>query len=234
MRQMILICLPFAGGHKYSYRNIENNCSELKLITLEYPGRGSRSSENLILNIEDLVEDLYTQLLSLNIRQDYALYGHSMGGLLGYLLLRLMKNNNFIPPVHFFISGTSGPSASRRREKRHLLDNVSFSQEIQKIGQLPDEILSNSELWDFIEPILRADFKICENYVHEVSPKLRIPMTVITGDEEDLTTEEILLWQEETTCKVDFIQLGGGHFFIFPKSKELINIFYEKLRIITL
>jgi surfactin synthase thioesterase subunit len=47
--KMNLVCLSFAGGNKYSYRYlIEKAPSFLNIITLKYPGYGTRRHEPLI------------------------------------------------------------------------------------------------------------------------------------------------------------------------------------------
>lgn len=232
-RNINLFCLPFAGGNKYSYRQYKSKApSHLNLIPLEYPGRGARMKEALVSNIEDLVDDLYNQISDIVDKNNYAVYGHSMGGLLAYLLTVKLYENKRKPPLHLFITGTSGPSApSRLASKRHLLPKNEFIEEIRELDGMPDDILQNEELLDYLEPILRADFRISENYLHESRDRLNLPLTVITGTEEDMEMEDILLWQKETTCVADFRQFPGNHFFIFQHSDEIIEIISNKLSI---
>ncbi|MBC9909496.1 thioesterase II family protein [Chitinophaga varians] len=231
MEKINLFCLPFAGGSKYSYRLYEEHLpSFLNLIPLEYPGRGTRMSEPLKEDIRQLVHDLYLQVEHKLDRAPYAIYGHSMGGLLCYLLARKIREEGRMPPVHLFITGTSGPAAlSRTEKKRHLLDKKSFIEEIRNLNGSPDEILQNDELLDFIEPILRADFKVSENYAHTRQEPLDIPVTVITGTREDMKPEDIRLWQQEARNPVDFRRMPGHHFFIFKYPYEIVSIIAKKL-----
>ena len=94
---------------------------------------------------------------------------------------------------------------------------------------MPDEILENEELLYYFEPILRSDFKISEEYVYEERVPFNIPLTVITGTEEDMELEDIQLWQKETTMVVDFKRLPGKHFFIFEHVFRIIEIISRKL-----
>lgn len=94
---------------------------------------------------------------------------------------------------------------------------------------MPDEILKNDELLDFFEPILRADFTVSESYRHNVIPPLNIPITVITGSQEDMEIDEIKTWQRETTEPVDFRVLSGGHFFIYEHVDSILKIIINKL-----
>jgi surfactin synthase thioesterase subunit len=226
-----LVCLPFAGGSKYSYRSYEEKASPfLNIISLEYPGRGTRIREPLITEVAGLVEDAYQQIKGNVGQRDYAIYGHSLGGLVGWLLTRKIIANDHTPPLHVFITGTSGPSSTSRDEKkRHLLGRVEFMEEIRKLNGSPDEILQDAELLDYFEPILRADFKASETYLYEESPPLDIPLTVITGTEEDLETKNIELWQKETKRKVDFKRMDGNHFFILKSPGTIVDIIFSKL-----
>jgi surfactin synthase thioesterase subunit len=94
---------------------------------------------------------------------------------------------------------------------------------------MPEEILASEEMLNFLEPILRNDFSISETYAYENHAPLDIPLTVITGTEEDMEKEDILLWQKESSHPVDFKQLPGGHFFIMDHRDQLLEIISKKL-----
>lgn len=228
---MKIFCLPYAGGNKYSYRELEDAApSSYNFITLDYPGRVPRIKEPLISDASELVEDLFKQIRTQINNDEYVIYGHSMGGLLGYLLTRKLIDNNYNAPMHLIITGTSGPSAFEKREKkRHLLPQKEFIQEMKDLDGIPEEILDAEELMSFFEPILRSDFKVCETYIHEESEPLNIPITVMYGTEEDMEEEDVMLWQKETNFEIDFKKLEGKHFFIFKKKKEVFDIIAKNL-----
>jgi surfactin synthase thioesterase subunit len=230
-KKISLICIPFAGGNKYSYRPLFSESSEIfNATTLEYPGRGTRIFEELTSDIEALVNDLFKQLKPILNKGNYALYGHSLGGLLAYLLAVKIRENKAELPKHIFVTGASGPSApSRLTKKFHLYPQKEFIDEIIILGGMPDEILQDNAMLEFLEPILRNDFKVSETYVHQAAEPLNIPFTVITGIDEDLTAEEVLLWQKESISAVDFKQLEGDHFFIMQHKAFIINAISEKL-----
>jgi len=230
-KKISLFCLPFAGGNKYSYREfVENAPAFLNVITLEYPGRSTRMKEPLPGNINELTDDLFNQVKQHVGNGTYAIYGHSLGGLMGYLLTKKLLENGMPMPTNLFITGTTGPSSlSRTEKKRHLLDQQDFIAEIRDLGGMPDEILNSEELLYFFEPILRSDFKVSENYIYEESAPLNIPFTVITGTEEEMDIEDIRLWQKETTHVVDFKRMPGKHFFILKHSFKIMEIISRKL-----
>jgi surfactin synthase thioesterase subunit len=208
-----------------------NSCPQnLTMIPLECPGRGNRLGEPFLKDMNLLVEDLYFKVKNKLDGNKYGLYGHSMGGLLSILLARKIIEQKHKPPSHIIISGTTGPSApSRGMKKKHLLNKKEFIDEIKKLDGLPQEILQNQDMVDFIEPILRSDFQASENYVHKEMPPLPIPITVIMGSEEDVEIEDVLLWQRESIFNVSFKELPGKHFFILEYHKEIIEIIAQQL-----
>lgn len=228
-----LFCLPYAGGHKYSYRGYQDVMpSFIHMQTVEYPGRVGRMKEAPLSDIHDLVNEAYQQITPHIKSHDYAIYGHSMGGLMAYLLTHKLIANGFKKPVHLFITGTSGPSAMSRFDKiRHKLPHDEFIAEMKILDGIPEEILSNPELLGFFEPILRADFQACETYKYVPVEPLDIPITVITGSEEDMKTEDIRLWQTETTAPTKFVQLPGKHFFIHKYPFEIVQIIAKTLKL---
>lgn len=230
MKKINLFCLPFAGGTRQSYREYKTRFPAfVRFIVMEYAGRGSRIREALQTDIRTIVNDLYHQMVD-NLEEDYALYGHSMGGIVAYLLARKILDNGFRPPLHLFITGTSGPSSVSRREKNlHLLDKAEFLEEVAKLRGLPEEILADSEFMDFFEPVLRADFAANETYSYEEKEPMDVPITVITGTEEEMKKVDIHLWQKESSHKVDFRVMRGHHFFIYSNPVEIVNIIVRKL-----
>lgn len=231
MNQILLFCLPFAGGSKYSYRDLQTHVPDfIKFIVLEYPGRGTRISEDLKHDLQLLVDDVLSQIKSKLSNQQYAIYGHSMGGLIAYRVVRDLLARGYPRPRHLFLSGLGGPSAAFREEKkRHLLDRGSLIEEIKSFQGSGKDFFESEELINYYEPILRADFMASENYCHDISIKLPINMTVVTGIEEDLTNQEILAWDNESAFDVNYKRLPGGHFFIFKYAHEMVQIFSRVL-----
>lgn len=231
MEKFHLFCLPFAGGNKYCYRKLEKVAEPfIEVITLEYPGRGTRISEQLLTDIDALTDDLYKQMKDM-LYGRYAIYGHSMGGLLACLLSRKLIGNGHPPAAHLFITGTAGPSGRKDNNKWHLLEKGKFLEKIKDMQGSPDEVLCNEEILDYFEPILRADFKASESYIYDGSYPQDIPFTVITGTEEDMEKEQILSWRKESLASVDFKRLPGKHFFIFDYPEKIMEIIARKLSI---
>ncbi|WP_254563166.1 thioesterase II family protein [Dyadobacter diqingensis] len=231
MDKITLFCLPFGGGNKFSYRAFQKYFPPfIKVINLEYPGRGGRIGEACLKQSDLLVNDLYDCITDKIDLGKYAIYGHSLGGLLAYLLTRKIIEQKRNPPLYLFVTGTSGPSAlSRVNSRKFLLPKIDFINEINNYGGSSVEILENADLMDYFEPILRADFQVSETYVYKKEPILDIPITVITGLGEDMEDKDIKSWQRETSLRVEFLSMPGKHFFIFEYAKDITEIIAKRL-----
>jgi surfactin synthase thioesterase subunit len=225
-----LYCLPFSGGSKYSYKGFSKYAPPfLNLIPVEIPGRGTRSGEALLTSLELTADDVFNQIKN-DLNTPYAIYGHSMGGILAYLVTRRIISAGLNQPLHLFVTGCVAPSLKYRDLVDHTLPKEEFLQKIKELGGSPDSVLSNPALMEFFEPILRADFEAVATYQHIPAPPFAIPISVVLGDEENATTEEALQWQKETTAPVEVKTLPGNHFFIFDYPNYIIQLISRKLQ----
>jgi surfactin synthase thioesterase subunit len=225
--RMNLFCLPFAGGSSYHYREFQKfTASFIHIIPIELPGRGRRFSEPLLTDIHEMVEDVLIQIRP-ELDKPYAIYGHSLGAKLGYLLTKRIINGNLPEPLHLFLSGCEGPSIEPKERNRHLLPRKEFMEMLNRFEGTPVEVLENRELMDFFEPVIRADFQAVDTYVYNQSKPFDIPVTVMIGKNERFTPEGVMKWQDITTRKISVKEFPGGHFFLFNHLPKLGKIFSE-------
>ena len=225
-----LICLPFSGASVYSYRNLTKHVADvINVIPVELPGRGKRASEPLLSDIQSMTDDLFLQIKT-SIMSPYAFYGHSLGALLGYLLVKRILNEKLPPPLHLFFSGRAGPSVQDKDKDVYALPKKEFIQKLKEYDGSPQEILNDDGIMVFFEPILRADFKAIAWYQYEKSAPFEIPITVMIGSHENTTYEEALKWQDETSGGISIRQFPGGHFFIFQHFPEIGNIITQTIQ----
>lgn len=233
-----LIALPYAGGSSNYFESIRkaltnsNQNIDIQMIEVVLPGRAFRYHEPLLTNIDDLVSDVWQQIKHL-LHQTFAIFGHSMGSLLAYLLCHKIKENGYSLPKHLFLSGREAPSTPPDFENAHLLPLQAFKNKLKGYNPISPEILNNQEFFSFFEPILRADFEAIETWKYHVRPKLNINTTVFSGTEEDMTTEELETWQQEFYPNVQFYQFNGGHFFINDHASSIVEIISRKIETVS-
>lgn len=216
-KKPLLILFPYAGGNALSYRGmLEPLQTVYEVVTPELPGRETLSNKPLIDDINTLVDYLFMNVIEpLELDRQYIFYGHSMGALLAYLLANKIKQENLPHPTHLIVSGRNAP-CFRRSKFIHHLPSTEFWDSLKTMGGVPDEFLEYQELKDYFEPIIKNDFKLVENYNYTIAKySLDMPMTVIYGDQEEMTQESVYAWQQENKQPINFIEMQGNHFFIF-------------------
>lgn len=224
-----IFCLPFAGGSSYSYMAFQKHTSNfIEVIPIDLPGRGKRFGEPLLTDIHAMVKDIFYQVKGL-VDRPYAIYGHSMGACLGYLLTKRLIREEAAMPLHLFLSGREGPSVEGREKGRHLLPRNEFFEVLHEYEGMNAEVLKNRELMELFEPVLRADFEALDTYEYEETSPFDIPVTVMIGQDEKVSFEEALQWQKETTLEISVNKFPGGHFFIYHHLPEIGDIISQKL-----
>ncbi|MFZ5515911.1 MAG: thioesterase II family protein [Candidatus Zhuqueibacterota bacterium] len=219
---MRLFCFPFAGGNALTYRTWGDLLPRwLDVCPVELPGRGSRLREAPFTDIATLVPSLGRALVSL-LDKPYALFGHSLGTLIGFELIRYFRKNSLPQPVHFFVSGHTSPSWPGTHPPIHNLPEFQFILELRKLNGTPEAVLANDELMQLLLPVLRADFAMNETYTYRESLPIDCPITAFGGTEDkDVTRESLEAWAKETRGNYSLTMLAGDHFFI-QSSQQVI------------
>lgn len=221
--------LPFAGGSSYSYHSFVRKAPPLTNVKpIEIPGRGTRISEGLLNDIQQVVDDVYQQIEH-ELDEPYALFGHSMGTIIVYLLTHQLIRNNKPLPIHVFVSGAGGPSIENYRVARSNLTGDELIHELRVLGGCPEEILNDPKMMDLFAPIIRSDFKCVESFKYQKRDPFNIPITVFFGRDEDVTSEEADAWKAESLKPVEVFELPGKHFFIFEHVEEILKTVSQKL-----
>lgn len=231
MSRITLFTLPFAGGSKYSYNTFTKFLPAfIDFQPLEVPGRGERISDDLVADIHRMADDIFQQIKKHDLKNPYAIYGHSMGSILAYLVSQKIADAKLPRPLHLILTGAAGPSWEERERSRHLLSKADFKKKLEEYGGSPKEVLENEELFEFFEPILRNDFQAVETYYYtKPAEKLDVPVTVMIGLSEQVTIDEARLWEQETTAPFSVRQFPGGHFFIYDYTAEVVKVIATQL-----
>nr|WP_295875054.1 alpha/beta fold hydrolase [uncultured Chitinophaga sp.] len=221
MKRPQLFLLHFAGGNCYSFQFLTPLLHGFDVIALELPGRGRRMEEPLLTDFDQAAEDVCRQIRARLNGAGFMIYGHSMGAYLGLRATSWLEENGK-PPLALVVSGNAGPGM-RDIKSRYLLEHDAFVAELRKLGGVPEELFENRELFDFFEPILRADFEIAERNNIENAAAVNVPLYAIMGSEEEKAAS-IDNWGRFTHSFFNAEVLPGDHFFIHRHPHRLMQI----------
>ena len=220
-----LVCLPHAGGSaSFFFPLAKALAPAVEVLAVQYPGRQDRRHEPPVGSIGGLVEELLTVLAGFDDRP-LALFGHSMGAIIGYELALRMPE----APVHLFASGRRAPSRYRDDDVLGASEERLVA-ELRKLGGSDAAMLADPELLAMILPAIRSDYRAVETYRHEPGRRLACPITVFTGDRDPrVSVDEARDWACHTTGRSDLRVLPGGHFFLVDQAGPMIATMTEKL-----
>ncbi len=208
---MKLFAFPFAGGSEHCYRELDKHLTRIQLRVQPLPGRGKLISQPCITNIDDMVAYVFANLKD-EIDQSYALFGHSMGAFIAYMLCRKISNENLPKPKSLILSGRKAPSIEEQ-DPKHNMPRAQFRGILKKLGGVPDAVWQDEDIMTLFEPIIRADFELLETCPYQVHNALDVPFHVILGEDDDISSEQVLAWQNETLQALNITYFKGGHFY---------------------
>ncbi len=233
MQKIKLFCLPYAGGSATFYSKWKKFLHDsIELYPVELAGRGRRSKEPFYESVNDAVDDIYRSIEGELDDTEFIFFGHSMGSVLVYELMYKIKELKNKVPAHAFFSGRYPPHIKRLDKIFHKMPEEEFIDEIYKIGGMQKEFFEHRELLDVFVPIIKADYKIIEEYNHvSKSDRLNIDITVFNGTQDkDVIPDDLKEWHSITDRECDVIEFEGGHFFIFHKHQEIVDIINHKTK----
>ena len=205
--------LHFAGGNCYSYQAFLEHLQAFHVVRLELPGRGKRSKEPFINDSQQAVKDILGQILKASDLSNYVIYGHSMGAILGHRVAGLLAQL-LLAPRCLIVTGNPGPGIVEQKSTRLFdLPREAFIEEIRQLGGTAEALFQETEVFNYFEPILRADFQIVENGQMQPAPVLPLPIFAAMGDAEPLS-DQIEAWAAYTTAEFQSKIFSGHHFFI--------------------
>jgi medium-chain acyl-[acyl-carrier-protein] hydrolase len=225
-----LFCLPYSGGNASIFAAWADILpAAIEVCPIQLPGHGSRIAEPPLAENGPLVEAIAAALLPF-LDRPFAFFGHSMGALLSFEVARLLRRRHGLSPVGLYVSAHRAPQLPDRGPVLHALPAPAFWDELRRLNGTPPEVLAHAELRQLIEPILRADFTVCEVYAYAEDEPLACPITAFGGlQDHDVTRDELAAWREQTHGAFALRMLPGDHFFINTARMLLLQALAREL-----
>lgn len=231
-KKVKLFCLPYSGASASMYCKWGDFLDDsIELIPIELAGRGKRFKENLYTNFDDALIDLSSKIEQEINNEPFALFGHSIGCLLAYEIIDILRLKYHKEPVHAFFSSRYPPHINNTKKHIDNMNNNEFIEELFIGKHFSKDLYNDKELQDIFIPILLADFRLIETYRFiSRNYKLNINITTFLGtDDEYVTSEEMKLWGTYTSKKCSSYLFQGNHLYITEKWMDVIKIINKEL-----
>lgn len=219
-----LFCFPYGGGGATFFYPWAFKLSSLaELVAIQLPGHETRFDEPLLYDKEEIINELLKAFINYNDKP-YIFFGHSLGALISFELIKALRKAEYFSPSHLIVSGRRAPHISSRMLPIHHLPDKEFLEKILRYDGLTQEMLGNEDLMKLILPVLRADFKVSETYKYVPDLPFDFDITAMGGTG-DLTTfeEDIKEWESHTSRRFKYFSYSGNHFFIKPNEEIILS-----------
>ena len=199
------------------------------MVPVLLPGREGRFMEPAVESVDEVVAALMREAM---FDRPYAIFGHSMGALLGYAWAQAIRRAEVIAPAALFLSARNAAQRVQPHWRLHELGDEEFLAELRKrYGGTADELLESPETRGIFLPALRADLKVVETYRYVEEPRLECAVHAFAGTEDASVTEEGLAgWGDLTGGAFTRRRFVGDHFYHLGAAQaELLGVIRDGL-----
>jgi surfactin synthase thioesterase subunit len=197
-----LFCFHPAGANALFFKDWDTLLPEnVELAAIQLPGRFPREHEKTILTMDELVACIQEAMRPL-LDRPYVLFGHSMGALIIYEILKKLSQQTMLQPACFLVSASTAPQLLGTKT---LYGNL---KQLESFGKL-----------------FQADIGLLETINYTSQIVMDIPLIICGGNYDLLVNREDLLgWQELTRAKTSIHFYKGGHDYILDNMSNVIEL----------
>lgn len=216
-----LYCVPHAGAGASIYRPwADGLAGRLAVVGVQPPGREQRLREAPLDDLGRLA-DAVARAIDLDAEGDFALFGHSLGGLVAYEATRRLEAMGR-PPRHLFVSGCRAPHLERAGAPA---DREALLARVTALGGMPAQLLANREVLDLFLPTLEADYRLALGYRRAPGPALACPVTALGGMADDAAPRpDVVAWRGATSGAFEAAFYPGGHFYLVEQRPAVLAL----------
>jgi pyochelin biosynthesis protein PchC len=222
-----VVCFPHAGGSASYFRTWARFVPDrVEVLAVCYPGREDRFAEPQPASLDQLADQIADAGGGL-AGVPLILFGHSMGALVAYeTAVRLRARS--VTLVVLCVSGVDAPGQLTESDFANSSD-ADLLAEFDSLDGTDTDLFDYPELVDLVLPIIRSDYRICEDYArarNAVRPTavLSAPIAAYFGDRDpELDLPGVAAWSELTLSTFVMRVFTGGHFYLAEHAEELVK-----------
>lgn len=226
------LCFTYPGGSASNFATWKRKIDpSINLIPILYPEREIRKNdmmeETFALFIKDFVEE--NEAL---FKIPYAFFGYCGGAVLAYEASIKVRELYGREPVWGMIASSEAPEYLR--DSLVAFPNKDAKKDIIEyllgLGMFDESVLKSNMFLDYYIPLLKADCKMLDTYVHQEHKKLKCDFDILFG-EDDTTVkyEKAQKWRDVTNGEARVQMCKGGHFFVDQQKDFVCSLINERL-----
>ncbi|MFB8005180.1 thioesterase II family protein [Nocardia sp. NPDC056000] len=219
----VLICFPHAGGSAGFFRPLAAALEgEVEVVAVQPPGRQDRHAEPPLQSIAELVDEVLPTLRRWTSRP-VALFGHSMGAVVGFEVARRLEQEG--TPVRRLLASARRAPSRHRIEVLHQQSDAVLLAELRQLGGPHSEILDDQEQARALLPVIRSDYRAIETYRCGADVMLDCPISVFAGNQDPrVGVDDLEAWRGHTRSGCDIRTFDGGHFYLAERVRPVARV----------
>ena len=226
-----LVLISHAGGGAATYRFMASQLKpEIECHSVQLPGREDRLAESPAASLTAVAQGLAGEIVR-TIMPPYAIFGHSMGGLVAYEVAYYLVAKGSALPTRLFLSGCRPPHLPRRTATISELPEKEFVAAVQRLyGELPPALLNAPDFLQIFMSVLRGDLRLMDAHARGAPEALPIPINLFGGERDRaVTPEELRGWSNYSSVGTSVRFFPGGHFYLNDQRVGLCDAIAEQL-----
>ena len=214
-----LFCFHHAGGSASAFSALRKTlAADIDVVPVQLPARERRLREPLPSDMADLVTELDEQLDPF-LHGPFAFYGHSMGALVAYEIVRRRKERQAELPSRLLAGGCRAPHQPAAFVRAHDEPDEALLDTMLDIGGVSPHLLEYPEWLRAALNLTRNDLKLCASRTDLGVHPLPVPVHAFYGTEDPLVSaDDAAAWKAHTTESFALHAVPGGHFFLLGES----------------
>ncbi|MHB1262158.1 MAG: thioesterase II family protein [Thermoplasmatota archaeon] len=210
-----LFCFPYGGSGSGVFRGWGRHLPpQTEVWGVNLPGRESRYGEPMPASMQDLAAETAGSISPL-LDGPAVFFGHSMGALLAFEVVRRLSAQGGPLPATLIASGYRAPQLPPIGPLLHGLADGPLLDQMARVGGVSAGLLQSPEILELVLPTLRADIGLCENYRYRPGPRLPCRVVALGGEADvEVPAGDLRGWERQAGAGFASQLFPGGHFFI--------------------
>lgn len=200
----VLVCLPQAGSGCGRFRPWQDVMGDkASVVGVQLPGRESRFADPPPESFAHAVAEIVAALVDLGPRPSI-LFGHSLGGLLGYEVARALPE----PPVALVVAASRPPHRSGRAAGSIAAEPAEGLAKALAGKELDDD------MWELAMDVLRQDAELSATYDDPGGAPVPCDLHAWGGDADEIVSAaDLAEWRGYAGGTFHTRVFAGGHDF---------------------
>ncbi|MFF7278732.1 alpha/beta fold hydrolase [Streptomyces griseorubiginosus] len=231
---MRLFCFHHAGGAASSFAGWQEGLGEsVTVVPVQLPGRERRIRQPRFRDFGRLLDELDEQLAPL-MEGHYAVYGHSLGGLIAHELTRRVVATGRRTPELLMVGACAPPHLPRAAVAPQHASDAELTSWMRGLGGVPDRVTRHPDWLRRSVGLLRDDLCLAHSHPRRPAVPLPVPLRVLAAQDDPLLTPaQAHGWSGHTSYDFRVHTLPGGHFFHREYPETTLRVISQLLPVAT-